>query len=185
MVVVGGGSVGTAVLYHLARLGVDALLLERAELTSGTTWHSAGLMWQLAGLLGAGDVDLELSQYTKELVTDTLPAETGDWAGWQTTGSLFACQSDRRLAAHNRTRSLAGALYGVESRPISAAEAKRIHPLLNVTDLVGCVHTPSDGHIDPNALVAAYAKAAKQRGARVHEGVAVDAALTAPGAGGR
>lgn len=80
VVVIGGGSIGSAVLYHLAKHhGVKAVQLESNKLTSGTTWHSAGLLWQLAGLLGAGDIDLALSQYTKTLVEETLPAETGEW----------------------------------------------------------------------------------------------------------
>jgi hypothetical protein len=80
VVVIGGGSIGSAVLYHLAKdHGIKAVQLESNKLTSGTTWHSAGLLWQLAGLLGAGDIDFQLSQYTKELVETTLPAETGEW----------------------------------------------------------------------------------------------------------
>ena len=83
-VIIGGGSIGTSTLYHLAKEhGLNALLLESEQLTSGTTWHSAGLLWQLAGLMGQLDTDLASAQYTKRLVTDVLPEETGgDWAGW-------------------------------------------------------------------------------------------------------
>jgi len=152
-VVIGGGSIGSSVLYHLAKdHGVNAVLLEANQLTSGTTWHSAGLLWQLAGLLGSGDVDLQLSQYTKKLVEETLPAESGEWAGWTMTGSLFACKSEERLIAHNRTRLLAMGIAGVESHALTPQEAKEIHPLMNVDDLVGAIYTPSDGTAWPCLL---------------------------------
>ena len=145
-VVIGGGSIGSSVLYHLTKHhGINAVLLESNQLTSGTTWHSAGLLWQLAGLLGSGDVDVQLSQYTKHLAEETLPAESGQWAGWTTTGSLFACSSEERLVAHNRTRLLAMSIAGVESHVLSPQEAKKVHPLMNVDDLVGAIYTPSDG----------------------------------------
>jgi sarcosine dehydrogenase len=145
-IVIGGGSIGASVLYHLAKdHGINAVLLEANQLTSGTTWHSAGLLWQLAGLLGSGDVDLQLSQYTKQLVEETLPAESGEWAGWTMTGSLFACKSEERLIAHNRTRLMAMGIAGVESHALTPQEAKEIHPLMNVDDLVGAIYTPSDG----------------------------------------
>lgn len=151
-VVIGGGSIGCSVLYHLAKdHGINAVLLESNKLTSGTTWHSAGLLWQLAGLLGSGDVDLQLSQYTKQLVEETLPAESGEWAGWTETGSLFACTSEQRLVAHNRTRLLAMGIAGVESHILHPEEAKNIHPLMRVDDLVGAIYTPSDGAVRPHS----------------------------------
>ena len=83
VVIIGGGSIGTSTLYHLQKQGVNAVLLEANELTSGTTWHSAGLLWQLAGMAGQMDTDIEFVQYTRKLVSETLPDETdGDWAGW-------------------------------------------------------------------------------------------------------
>jgi len=174
VVVVGGGSIGSSVIYHLAKEhGVNAVLLESNKLTSGTTWHSAGLLWQLAGLLGSGDVDLHLSQYTKRLVQDTLPDEVGEWAGWTTTGSLFACSSEDRLIAHDRVRTMAKAIAGVESHVVSPEEAKEIHPLINSDDLVGCIHTPADGHIDPTAMVNAYIAGAKLHGAQIFEDVSI------------
>ena len=174
VVVVGGGSIGSSVIYHLAKEhGVNAVLLESNKLTSGTTWHSAGLLWQLAGLLGSGDVDLHLSQYTKRLVQDTLPEEVGEWAGWTTTGSLFACSSEDRLIAHDRVRTMAKAIAGVESHVVSPEEAKEIHPLINSDDLVGCIHTPADGHIDPTAMVNAYIAGAKLHGAQIFEDVSI------------
>ena len=147
-IVVGGGSIGSSVLYHLAKHhGIKAVMLESHKLTSGTTWHSAGLCWQLAGLLGSGDIDLQLCQYTKDLVEETLPAETGEWAGWTTTGSLFACSSNERLIAHNRTRLLAQGIHGVESYVLTPEETKAVHPLINIDDLVGAIYVPTDGEL--------------------------------------
>ena len=77
VVIIGGGSIGTSTLYHLQKLGVNAVLIEANELTSGTTWHSAGLLWQLAGMAGQMDTDIESVQYTRKLVSETLPDETG------------------------------------------------------------------------------------------------------------
>ena len=111
---------------------VNAVLLEGNELTSGTTWHSAGLLWQLAGMAGQMDTDVEFVQYTKGLVSETLPEETdGDWAGWQNTGAIFACSSKERLTSHNRVRLLAQSMYPhIEAYDLSPDEAKEVHPLM-------------------------------------------------------
>ena len=97
-VIIGGGSIGTSTLYHLQKLGLNAVLIEGDELTSGTTWHSAGLLWQLAGMAGQMDTDIEFVQYTRRLVTEVLPAECdGEWAGWVNQGAIFACSSRERM----------------------------------------------------------------------------------------
>jgi sarcosine dehydrogenase len=178
VVVVGGGSIGSSVLYHLASRGVDAVMLEGNQLTAGTTWHSAGLLWQLAGMMGQLDTDLSMVHYMRELVSTTLPEEAGgEWAGWTQTGSIFPCSSDERLETHARAALLAAAKYGVDTRVVSPADAKEIMPLMAVDDLVGAVYTPGDGHIDPSALVTAFTKVAKRRGARVFEGARAEAVL--------
>ena len=173
--VIGGGSIGTSTLYHLQKLGVNAVLLEGNELTSGTTWHSAGLLWQLAGMAGQMDTDVEFIQYTKGLVSETLPEETdGDWAGWQNTGAIFACSSKERLTSHNRVRLLAQSMYPhIEAYDLSPDEAKEVHPLMRTDDIYGAVYIPGDGSIDPSALVRAYSKSAKKNGAKIFENVRV------------
>ena len=114
-VIIGGGSIGTSTLYHLQKLGLNAVLIEGDELTSGTTWHSAGLLWQLAGMAGQMDTDIEFVQYTRELVSETLPAEIdGEWAGWVNQGAIFACSRRERQISHNRTRLLAQAMFGID-----------------------------------------------------------------------
>jgi len=173
VVIVGGGSIGTSTLYHLQKQGVNAVLLEANELTSGTTWHSAGLLWQLAGMAGQMDTDVEFVQYTKQLVSETLPEETGgDWAGWQNTGAIFACSSRERQISHNRVRLLAQSMYPhIEAHDLSPDEAKEVHPLMRTDDIYGAVYIPGDGSIDPSALVRAYAKSAKKNGGRIFEKV--------------
>ena len=169
-VIIGGGSIGTSTLYHLQKLGLNAVLIEGDELTSGTTWHSAGLLWQLAGMAGQMDTDIEFVQYTRELVSETLPAEIdGEWAGWVNQGAIFACSRRERQISHNRTRLLAQAMYGIEAHDLSPSEAQKVHPLMRVDDLHSAVYVPGDGTIDPSALVRAYARAAKQRGAKIFE----------------
>jgi sarcosine dehydrogenase len=181
-VIIGGGSIGTSTLYHLQKLGLNAVLIESQQLTSGTTWHSAGLLWQLAGMAGQMDTDIEFVQYTKRLVTEALPAECDeDWAGWVNQGAIFACSSRDRRISHNRVRMLASAMYGVEAHDVSPSEAKAIHPLMNVDDLHSAVHVPGDGTIDPSALVRAYARAAKRRGGKVFEGTRATAIHTQDG----
>eukprot|EP00939_MAST-03C_sp_MAST-3C-sp1_P001494 g1494.t1 len=169
VVIIGGGSIGTSTLYHLQKLGVNAVLVEGNELTSGTTWHSAGLLWQLAGMAGQMDTDIESIQYTKKLVSEVLPEETDDWAGWVNTGAIFACSSRERQISHNRVRLLAQAMYGIEAFDLTPDEAKDVHPLMRTDDLFGAVYVPGDGSVDPSALVRAYAKGAKQRGAKIFE----------------
>jgi sarcosine dehydrogenase len=124
-------------------------------------------------MMGQMDTDLEFVQYTKQLVTETLPKETGDWAGWEEQGGIFPCSSKDRLIAHNRVGLLARAMFNVEVHDLSPAEAKQVHPLMRVDDLYGCVHLPGDGTIDPTAIVRAYTKCAKQMGAKVFENARV------------
>ena len=99
VVIIGGGSVGASTLYHLTKLGVNnAVLLERDQLTSGTTWHSAGLVWRLR----PSDVEVELLAHTRELARDVLDKETGLWAGWNENGGLFIANNKERLDEYKR-----------------------------------------------------------------------------------
>lgn len=99
VVIIGGGSVGASTLYHLTKLGVqNAVLLERDQLTSGTTWHSAGLVWRLR----PSDVEVELLNWTRKLAKDILEGETGLWPGWNENGGLFIANNKERLDEYKR-----------------------------------------------------------------------------------
>ncbi|KAF5920531.1 hypothetical protein HPG69_010510, partial [Diceros bicornis minor] len=165
VVVIGGGSLGCQTLYHLAKLGVSgAVLLERARLTSGTTWHTAGLLWQLR----PSDVELELLAHTRRVVSRDLEEETGLHTGWIQNGGLFIASNRQRLDEYKRLMSL-GKAYGVESHVLSPAETKALYPLMNVDDLYGTLYVPQDGTMDPAGTCTTLTRAATARGAQVIE----------------
>ncbi|XP_028342713.1 sarcosine dehydrogenase, mitochondrial-like, partial [Physeter macrocephalus] len=165
VVVIGGGSLGCQTLYHLAKLGVSgAVLLERERLTSGTTWHTAGLLWQLR----PSDVEVELLAHTRRVVSRDLGEETGLHTGWIQNGGLFIASNRQRLDEYKRLMSL-GKAYGVESHVLSPAETKALYPLMNVNDLYGTLYVPHDGTMDPAGTCTALARAATARGAQVIE----------------
>uniref|UniRef100_A0A2K5JUR0 FAD dependent oxidoreductase domain-containing protein n=1 Tax=Colobus angolensis palliatus TaxID=336983 RepID=A0A2K5JUR0_COLAP len=165
VVVVGGGSLGCQTLYHLAKLGMSgAVLLERERLTSGTTWHTAGLLWQLR----PSDVEVELLAHTRRVVSRELEEETGLHTGWIQNGGLFIASNRQRLDEYKRLMSL-GKAYGVESHVLSPAETKTVYPLMNVDDLYGTLYVPHDGTMDPAGTCSTLARAATARGAQVIE----------------
>ncbi|XP_047380112.1 sarcosine dehydrogenase, mitochondrial isoform X3 [Sciurus carolinensis] len=165
VVVIGGGSLGCQTLYHLAKLGVrGAVLLERERLTSGTTWHTAGLLWQLR----PSDVEVELLAHTRRVVSQELEEETGLHTGWIQNGGLFIASNRQRMDEYKRLMSL-GKAYGVEAHVLSPAETKVLYPLMNVDDLYGTLYVPQDGTMDPAGTCTALARAATARGAQVIE----------------
>ncbi|XP_072816597.1 sarcosine dehydrogenase, mitochondrial isoform X2 [Vicugna pacos] len=165
VVVIGGGSLGCQTLYHLAKLGVSgAVLLERQRLTSGTTWHTAGLLWQLR----PSDVEVELLAHTRRVVSRDLEEETGLHTGWIQNGGLFIASNRQRLDEYKRLMSL-GKAYGVESHVLSPAETKALYPLMNVDDLFGTLYVPHDGTMDPAGTCSTLARAATARGVQVIE----------------
>nr|XP_027797943.1 sarcosine dehydrogenase, mitochondrial [Marmota flaviventris] len=165
VVVIGGGSLGCQTLYHLAKLGVSgAVLLERERLTSGTTWHTAGLLWQLR----PSDVEVELLAHTRRVVSRELEEETGLHTGWIQNGGLFIASNRQRLDEYKRLMSL-GKAYGVESHVLSPAETKALYPLMNVDDLYGTLYVPQDGTMDPAGTCTTLVRAAAARGAQVIE----------------
>uniref|UniRef100_A0A2I3G245 Sarcosine dehydrogenase n=1 Tax=Nomascus leucogenys TaxID=61853 RepID=A0A2I3G245_NOMLE len=165
VVVIGGGSLGCQTLYHLAKLGMSgAVLLERERLTSGTTWHTAGLLWQLR----PSDVEVELLAHTRRVVSRDLEEETGLHTGWIQNGGLFIASNRQRLDEYKRLMSL-GKAYGVESHVLSPAETKTLYPLMNVDDLYGTLYVPHDGTMDPAGTCTTLARAASARGAQVIE----------------
>jgi 4-methylaminobutanoate oxidase (formaldehyde-forming) len=169
VVVVGGVIIGCSIAYHLTRRGVtDVLLLEQGQLTSGTTWHAAGLVSQLKSSHSL----TRLATYSARLFED-LEAETGQATGYRTPGSISVASDHERWEELLRGVSMASTV-GVEIRRIELDEALEFCPLLNVDDLVGALYIPHDGVTSPVDTTMALAKGAKQRGATIVEGVAVE-----------
>jgi Glycine cleavage system T protein (aminomethyltransferase) len=175
-VIIGGGVSGCSVAYHLAKLGwTEIVLLERKQLTCGTTWHAAGLIGQLR----ASQNMTRLAKYSADLYVK-LEAETGVATGMRQVGSITVALTEERKHEIYRQASLARA-FDVDVREISPAEVKAMYPHLNVSDVVGAVHLPLDGQCDPANIAMALAKGARQRGAQIIEGVKVERVLTRAG----
>ncbi len=177
VVVVGGGIIGTSVTYHLAHLGIDVALLERDRLTSGTTWHAAGLM---ATFGSTSQTSTELRMYTRDLYL-RLEAETGLATGMRQVGLIDLAiepgrlEEYRRVAAFNRH-------CGVDVHEISAAEVAELWPLARTDDVLAGFYIPADGRVNPVDVTMALAKGARQQGARIIEGVPVTGFLRKKGA---
>ncbi|HSA80357.1 MAG TPA: FAD-dependent oxidoreductase, partial [Geminicoccaceae bacterium] len=167
-VIIGGGVVGASVAYHLTKLGWrDVLLLERRQLTSGTTWHAAGLIGQLRATQNL----TRLAKYSAELYTG-LEAETGQPTGFRQHGSLSLARTAERFIELRRAASMA-ATFGLAVEVLGPDEAKARHPLLAVDDVAGAVFIPSDGQANPIDITQALAKGARMGGARIVERCAV------------
>uniref|UniRef100_A0A668AAC4 Sarcosine dehydrogenase n=1 Tax=Myripristis murdjan TaxID=586833 RepID=A0A668AAC4_9TELE len=165
VVVIGGGSLGCQTVYHLAKMGMtNVVLLERDRLTAGTTWHTAGLLWQLR----PSDVEVELLAHTRNVISKDLEEETGLHTGWIQNGGLFIASNKQRLDEYKRLMSL-GKVYGIESHVLSPAETKDLYPLMNVNDLYGTLYVPKDGTMDPAGTCTTLTRAASARGATVIE----------------
>ncbi|KAI8039931.1 hypothetical protein M5D96_007356 [Drosophila gunungcola] len=168
VVVIGGGSAGCHTLYHLARRGVRAVLLERAQLTAGTTWHTAGLLWRLR----PNDVDIQLLANSRRMLQQ-LEAETELDPGWIQNGGIFIAHNETRLDEYRRLATVGSAL-GIENQVLSPEETQKLFPLLDPTAFVGALYSPGDGVMDPAMLCAALKKAATNLGAQVIEQCGVD-----------
>jgi 4-methylaminobutanoate oxidase (formaldehyde-forming) len=168
VVVIGGGVMGCSTLYHLAKAGVsDAILLERNELTSGTTWHSAA---QVRALRSSRNLT-DLIRYSISLYS-SLEQETGQSTGWINKGSLSIASNDDRLQFIRRQEALAK-MYGVRASSVSVGEARERWPMMNSDDVIGAVWSPEDGRVGPSDLCAALVKGARANGAKVFEHCAV------------
>lgn len=164
VVIIGGGVVGCSVAYHLAKLGwKDVILLERKQLTSGTTWHAAGLIGQLR----ASSNMTKLARYSAELYMG-LEAETGVATGMRQVGSVSAALSTERLEELNRGAAMARA-FGVPVEELSPSEVKDRYEHINLDGVTGGVWLPTDGQADPANIALALAKGARQNGALVKE----------------
>ncbi len=168
IVVIGGGIIGCSTAYHLAKEHkADVVLLEQGKLTSGSTWHAAGLVGQLRS-------SASITQVLKRSVElyRTLEAETGLATGWKMTGCLRLAATDDRWTEYKRLATTARS-FGMEMELISPAEVKRMWPLLETSDLVGASWLPTDGQASPSDITQSLARGARMHGARVHEGVRV------------
>lgn len=170
VVIIGGGVVGCSVAYHLAKKGwSDVVLMERKRLTSGTTWHAAGLIGQLR----ASSTMTKLAKYTAELYGN-LEADTGISTGLRQCGSISVALTAERREELLRSATMARA-FGVPVEDISAAEVKDRYPYLNTSDVTHGVYLPTDGQGDPANIALALAKGARQNGAATLQGVKVTA----------
>ncbi|MGB0927906.1 MAG: GcvT family protein [Pikeienuella sp.] len=166
VVIIGGGVIGCSVAYHLTKLGwKDVVLLERKQLTSGTTWHAAGLIAQLRATANM----TKLAKYSQELYGN-LEAETGVATGFKRVGSITVALTEERKEEIFRQASMARA-FGVDVEEISPAEVKAKYPHLNIDGVVAGVYLDKDGQGDPANIALAMAKGARMRGAIVKERV--------------
>jgi 4-methylaminobutanoate oxidase (formaldehyde-forming) len=168
IVVIGGGVIGTSIAYHLVKEGArDVVLLEKAKLTEGCTWHAAGLVGQFRS-------QQNLMQLMNDSVSlfDTLEAETGQNPSWNKVGSMRIASSKDRWDELLKSHSAAQAV-GFEMNMLTPKEALELYPLMNIDDLIGAAFIPDDGHIDPNSLTQAYAKGIRKHGGRIIEGIMV------------
>ena len=162
VVVIGGGVVGTSVLYHLTKAGwTDALLIERDELTSGSTWHAAGGMHTLNGDPNVA----KLQQYTINLYKE-IERISGQSCGMHVTGGLMLAGTPERMEWLKMARAR-GRYLGMELELISADEAAKLFPLMDKKHFLGAIYDPIEGHVDPYGVTHAYAKSAQLAGAEI------------------
>ncbi|WP_422367527.1 GcvT family protein [Pelagibius sp.] len=163
-VIIGGGVIGCSLAYHLAKLGwSDVVLLERKQLTCGTTWHAAGLIGQLRATSNM----TKLAKYSAELY-GTLEAETGVATGFKQNGSLSVAITEERLEELKRGASMAKT-FGLEVEVLTPSEVAEAYPQLAMQDVTGGVFLPKDGQADPANIAHALAKGARQKGAKIFE----------------
>ena len=162
VVIIGGGVVGVSALYHLAKAGwADCLLLEKNELTSGSTWHAAGNVPTFSATWSI----MHMQRYSTELYR-RLGDEVGYPMNYHVTGSLRLAHTDGRMMEFRRVRSM-GRYQGMEIEIVGPEEIKRRYPFLETHDLKGALYDPNDGDIDPAQLTQALARGARSMGARI------------------
>jgi heterotetrameric sarcosine oxidase gamma subunit len=168
VVVIGGGIIGASVAYHLTKLGwTDLLLLEQGRLSSGTTWHAAGLVGQLR----ATESGTRLVQYSASLYSE-LEQETGLATGFKRCGGVTVARTPDRMIQLRRTAAAAEA-FGLECELLTPARAKELYPLLETADLAGGIWLPGDGSANPTDVTNSLARGARDHGAVIRQGVRV------------
>src|SRR6188474_3896404 len=172
-VVIGGGVGGCAILYWLARLGwSDVVLVERADLTSGSTFHSAGLVGQLRSSLSLTKMMMESVELYR-----TLGDEVGLETGWKEVGSLRLASSEERMEELARQAGWAKT-FGLPLELVSADDAQRLFPPMTTEGVLGAAYLPTDGYVDPSQLTLALAEGARRGGAEIRTGTRVTAIPT-------
>ena len=178
VVVIGGGIIGCSVAYHLAHMGwKDVVLLERDKITSGTTWHAAGLMVTFGS---TSETSTEMRKYSCDLY-GRLEAETGQNTGFRRTGFIEVAADRDRLEEYRRVSAF-NRLLGIDVHEITPREVKDLFPLAHVDDLLAGFYVKEDGRADPVGVTMALAKGARQAGATLFENVPVTAVKTKRGA---
>ena len=169
VVIVGGGIVGCSVAYHLGKMGLtDVLLVERGKLTSGSTWHAAGLVGQLRTSANI----TQLLGYSVDLY-DQLEKETGLATGWRRNGGLrLACNAERWTEVKRQATTATS--FGLKMHLLTPKEAQELWPLMQVDDVVGAAFLPTDGQASPSDITMSLAKGARMGGVTIAEGVKVN-----------
>ena len=176
IIIVGGGIVGCSVAYHLAKMGrSDVLLIEQGKLTSGTTWHAAGLVGQMRPNRNM----TTMSKYGIELYA-ALEAESGLATGWKQCGSVNVARTPERMQVLKKQSAMANS-FGVECQLITPTEAGALYPVMRTDDLQGAIWLPGDGKVNPADLTMSLAKAARNRGVKIIEGIEVTGVITEHG----
>ncbi len=168
VVVVGGGIMGCSTAYHLAGLGVgDVVLLERHQISSGSTWHAAGLVGQLRNQAGI----TQLLGHSVELY-ERLERETDQATGWKMNGGLRLACNPERMTEIKRQATTAKS-FGLDMRILTPREAQALWPVMDISDVVGAAYLPTDGQANPGDINRALARGARRQGARIIEGCGV------------
>lgn len=180
VVIVGGGIVGCSVAYHLAKAGwKDVVLLEQGRLSSGSTWHAAGMVGQLR----ASNSMTQINKYSAWLYPQ-LQAETGHDVGWVRTRGLTLGTNAERMIQLRRTAAMAE-VFGVEAHLVGPREAQELWPLIQIEDVLGAVYLPGDGRVIPGECTVALAKGALQNGAQLFDQISVTRLMAKPSPHGK
>jgi dimethylglycine dehydrogenase len=163
VVVIGGGAMGVSLLYHLAKRGwADVMLVEKTELTAGSTWHAAGLCTHFAHNASV----MEMRAHSVRMYREGLTKETGLPTGFHPSGALRVTRSEERMNEFRHVQGI-GDFVGYEFKILTPKELKDIYPLVELDGIIGAIYEPNDGHVDPTLATTAMATAARNMGAEI------------------